>query len=202
MEVAATARPYRQVARAAATEETKRRIVAAFADALMDRWLDEITLDEIARQAGTTRQTVIRLFGGKEDLLRAVADRMKGEIDLRRALAPNASVHAVTRVLAADYEAVGDTIIRLLAQEERHPDLAGFLNVGRKAHRAWVAETFAAHLRDLPRKQAERRINALVTLTDVYVWKLLRRDMRQGQAAVAETMAEILNGYLGEKDIP
>lgn len=34
--------------------------------------IDEITLDEVAASVGTTRQTVIRLFGGKDGLLEAV----------------------------------------------------------------------------------------------------------------------------------
>src|SRR4051812_24510545 len=113
----ATTRPYRQIARAAATDETRRRIVAACAEALEQRWLDEITLDEIAIAAGTTRQTVIRLYGGKEGLLQAVAERTEHEVALRRALPPGSSPRAAARAVVQDYEANGDMIIRLLAQE-------------------------------------------------------------------------------------
>src|SRR5689334_21600550 len=118
--MSAQPRPYRQVARAAAAQDTQRRIVEAFAAALQGSWMDEITLDEIAASAGTTRQTVIRLFGGKEGLLTAIAKRMGEEVELRRALPARATPREVAHALVQDYEANGDTIIRLLAQEDRH----------------------------------------------------------------------------------
>ncbi|MFG1275734.1 TetR family transcriptional regulator, partial [Xanthobacter flavus] len=56
------ARPYRQVARESAVRSTEQQIVEAFATLMQTRWFDEVTLDEIAAAAGTTRQTVIRRF--------------------------------------------------------------------------------------------------------------------------------------------
>jgi hypothetical protein len=44
--------PYRQTARAAAAESLRQRIVAAFHDLLLSRWIDEITLDEVALSVG------------------------------------------------------------------------------------------------------------------------------------------------------
>jgi AcrR family transcriptional regulator len=78
--MSATTRPYHQTARAAATQDTQHRIVAVFRAALVTRWMDEIRLDDVASEAGTTRQTVIRLFGSKDGLLVAVANAMKDEI--------------------------------------------------------------------------------------------------------------------------
>src|SRR4051812_32208223 len=97
-------RPYRQVARAAATGATRRRIIDAFHQALQVRWLEEITLDSVAAAAGTPRQTVIRLFGGKEGLLSAPAERTADEVERRRALPQHASVETAARVIAEDYE--------------------------------------------------------------------------------------------------
>ena len=70
--MSAVKRRYRQTARAASAQTLRQRIVLAFRDLLLARWIDEITLDEVAASAGTTRQSVIRLFGGKEGLIEAV----------------------------------------------------------------------------------------------------------------------------------
>lgn len=188
-------RPYRQVARAAATDETRRRVITAFAAAIGQRWLDEITLDEIAAAAGTTRQTVIRLFGGKDGLLHAVAERVAEEVELRRAVPHDATPRAIAHALVEDYEASGDMILRLLAQEGRHPALGQFLAYGRSGHRGWVEQVFAAVLAARP--AAGRRVltDQLVIITDVYAWKLLRRDAgrsrTEAEAAIAAMIAAL-----------
>ena len=190
-------RPYRQVARAAAARDTQDRIVSAFAVALQTRWMDEITLDDIAATAGTTRQTVIRLFGGKKGLLGAVAQHMGQEVAARRALPAAATPSQATRALLADYEISGDTVTRLLAQEDRHPELTAILTIGRRQHREWVATTFA---HALPRRQSARRealITQLAIVTDVYTWKLLRRDFghaaTDAESLIADMIAKLLN---------
>lgn len=189
-------RPYRQVARAAATEETRGRIVGAFAAALATLWLDEITLDGIAAAAGTTRQTVIRLFGGKEGLLAAVTDHMRDQVVIRRALPDGPAAIAAARALGEDYEASGDMIIRLLAQEGRHPGLSVLLDYGRRHHRGWVAEIFADAIAACPPAGRRALTDRLIVVTDVYGWKLLRRDMGRSrtetEAAIAANIAAIL----------
>lgn len=189
-------RPYRQVARAAATADTGRRIVDAFEAALRARPVDAITLDQIATAAGTTRQTVIRLFGGKDGLLEAFAVKMASDVTARRALPDRPSARQATRVVVADYEIVGDFIVRLLAEEERHPVLTPFLDSGRAAHRAWCAGTFATAL---PADPAEREamVTQIVIAFDVYTWKLLRRDfhypLEKTEALIAALIAKIVN---------
>ena len=189
-------RPYRQVARHAAAEETRRRIVPAFAEALAQRWLDEITLDELAVAASTTRQTVIRLFGGKEGLLDAVVDWMRSGVLIRRTLLPGPAAIAVARAVGADYETSGDMLIRLLAQEGRHPGLSTLLDVGRSHHRIWIGEVLAAPIASHPSAEREALIDRLVVATDVYSWKLLRRDFGRSrtetEAAIAALIAAIL----------
>ena len=189
-------RPYRQVARAAATEETRRRIVAAFAEALARRWLDEITLDELAAAAGTTRQTVIRLFGGKEGLLDAVVDWMREGVVVRRALPPGPAAVAVARALSKDYEASGDMIIRLLAQEGRHPGLTTLLDLGRRHHRSWIGEVFAGPIASQPPADREAFTDRLIVAADVYSWKLLRRDAGRSRAETEAAIAALIAAVL------
>jgi AcrR family transcriptional regulator len=169
-------RAYRQSARAQATEETAERIIEVFAGRLRDSWLEEIRLEDVAREAGVTVQTVIRRFGGKDGLLDGACERLNREIERRRAVAPG-DVTAAVEVLTKDYEITGDVVMRMLGQEDRYPAVQRVTDVGRTFHRHWLAAAFAPWLDAMSRADAERRLDALVIATDVYVWKLLRRDM-------------------------
>jgi AcrR family transcriptional regulator len=191
-------RPYRQIARAAAAEGLRSRVVEAFRDLLLRRWIDEITLDEVARAASTTRQTVIRLFGGKDGLLEAVMGLLRSEAVPRTSMSSDVAGRAALKALIAHYEAVGDVVVRFLAQEERHAALRPLLAHGRREHRAWVAERFGSKQGDLSDLERERQIIRLVVATDIYTWKLLRRDFGKSQSEVLLLMAGIIGKELGE----
>lgn len=193
--MAKATRPYRQVARAASTEETRSRVVAAFDAAMQDRPMDDITLDQIARAAGTTRQTVIRLFGGKEGLVEAFVEHFAQGVKRRRVMPANAQPRSVTAALFEDYEEIGDFVIRMLAQEERHPVLSLWHNIGRATHRAWIASSFAAHLPPEPDAR-DAMVTQLVIAGDVYTWKLLRRDMRLSVTAAQSIMTSMFSKLL------
>lgn len=169
-------RPYRLGARAEAAQAAFDRILAAFRARLRDSWFDEIRLEDVARDAGVSVQTVIRRFGGKEGLLDAAHLQMGREILARRTVPPGDPAEAV-RVVLEDYEASGDTVLRALAQEDRYPAIRRVTDVGRAGHRRWLETVFADRLAALPPELAEQRLDALVVATDVYVWKLLRRDL-------------------------
>jgi AcrR family transcriptional regulator len=166
-------RPYQQFARAAAAEDTRRRILQAFRVRLSAMWFDEITLDAVAQDADVTVQTVVRRFTGKDGLLQAAVDEMTQEVRINRKLT-SATPAAVAAALAKDYEQNGDLMMRLLDQEGRHPALKLVCDLGRRGHRGWLAESFSQELRG---PDAEPRLDSLVVATDLYTWKLLRRDM-------------------------
>jgi AcrR family transcriptional regulator len=168
-------RDYRQVARAEATQERHEKIVRSFMDLLRDRWLDEFTLNDVAEAAGVTVQTLIRKFGGKEGLLKAALALLEVEVMQRRE-APKGDVKRLISQLVEDYEIVGDLVIRCLAQEPRFPMLTHLLTTGRRDHRAWLTDNFASWLKDLTPKARKERVDALYAATDVYIWKLFRRD--------------------------
>jgi AcrR family transcriptional regulator len=191
-------RPYRQTARAVAAESLRQRIVTAFHALLLSRWIDEITLDEVAVSAGTTRQTVIRLFGGKDGLLEAMIDRVRAEAVPRISLPDDVSGRAALEALIAHYETVGDMVVRFLAQEERHSALRPLLAQGRREHRAWVAERFNSMQSGLSELEQERQITRLIVATDIYTWKLLRRDFGKSQDEVLHLMVSIINKETGE----
>ena len=172
--------------------------MTAFHGLVLKRWIDEITLDQVAAAAGTTRQTVIRLFGGKDGLLEAVLDLLRAEAVPRNSLGGDASGRAALEALLTHYEAVGDMVVRFLAQEERHSALGPLLAQGRREHRAWVEERFGSNPGALSDVERERRINRLIVATDLYTWKLLRRDFGQSQDEVLQLMAGMIDKDLGD----
>ncbi len=188
-------RIYRQTARAAASEELRQLIATTFYRLLLSRWVDEITLDEVAASAGTTRQTVIRLFGGKEGLLGSIEAVASAKAQPRIALPRNLSTKQALRALMEHYEIMGDVTVRLLAQEERHPALRPALERGRREHRAWVAKWFGNAMTGVER---ERQITRLVVATDVYTWKLLRRDCGNTQKEVTHLITSLIERITGD----
>jgi AcrR family transcriptional regulator len=191
-----TTRPYRQTARAAAAKATGERILDVFTSALQNSWFDAITLDEIAREAGVTVQTVIRRFGSKEGLLEAAQGRFGAEIRHRRDVPPGQADKAVAAIIE-DYETVGDLIMRVLAQEERNAPLRAVTDEGRAVHRAWVGAIFAPWLDRMDEPQRTEAHDALVVATDLYVWKLIRRDMARPKTALAALMRRMIAAALG-----
>ena len=181
-----TARPYSMELRGAAAEATRERILGAAADLFLERWYDEVTLAAVAERAGVSSQTVINHFGGKEPLAMAAYD-VHGEGIVAKRYAPAAGdIEALIEALADDYETTGDAVVRLLALEEKVPALQPLLARGRASHREWVETMFGA-----PKLVAE-----LVVATDVYTWKLLRRDQGLSRDETVAAMLRIVQALL------
>ena len=189
-------RIYHQTARAASTESLRQKIIMSFNDLLLVRWIDEITLDEVAAAAGTTRQTVIRLFGGKEGVLSAAIDLLHARSAPRIAMPHNVSGRAAIKALVEHYELIGDMAFRLLAQEERHPVLKPQLEFGRRAHRSWIEARFTVSLDGLGKAERSRQITRLVVATDLYSWKLLRRDLGHSKTEVTALIAGMVDSII------
>jgi hypothetical protein len=94
------------------------------------------------------------------------------------------------------YETTGDVAIRTLAQEDRHEVLRAFAEMGRALHRAWVETTFAPFLEERSADGRDELITRLIVVTDVYVWKLLRRDMRRGREQVERHIADVVSAVI------
>ena len=79
---------------------------------------------------------------------------------------------------------------------ERLGSLAPLLDRARADHQAWLERIFSDHL---PKAPTARRhaIHALHAATDVYTWKLLRRDLRLTRAETERIMLDLVNGILG-----
>jgi AcrR family transcriptional regulator len=191
-------RRYRMAARATATAATRSAIAEAFSESLLDLHYEEITLDMVAARAEVTVQTVIRHFGAKEELFATVAREQGAQEAARRAEAVPGDIPGALRIVVAHYERVGDVVLRLLAQEDRFAAIREVTDAGRQIHYDWVERAFAPFLQPMSRASRRRRQGQLVVLTDVFVWRLLRRDLRfsraQTELAMTEPVEALLNG--------
>lgn len=191
-------RAYRQSARANAVQDTEQQIVDALIALLGECWFDEITLDDIAAAAGTTRQTVIRRFGGKTGVLSAMAAQMDVSIRAQRWSTPAQSVADIVALLMDDYERTGDIIVRTLGQEARTPEFAAVLDRGRKGHREWIGDMFKGWLDKLDGQPRADRLAQLLALTDVWIWHLLRRAQGHSAEQTHRLMTQAIERLLRE----
>jgi AcrR family transcriptional regulator len=183
-------------ARAEAAAETERKIFAAARELLGERPFAQVTLDDIASRAGVTVQTVIRRYGSKDGLIRAVAAAVHDEVHEQRFEAPVGDIAGAVANLVEHYEATGDETFRLLCQEEQVPVLTEVLGTGRAMHREWVTRVFSPWLEPLSGADRNRRTAQLVAICDLFTWKLLRRDLglgrRQTEHAIREMTERVL----------
>jgi AcrR family transcriptional regulator len=184
-------RTYTMRARAEAVEATRERIARVAMDRFIAGSYDEVTIASVAAAAGVSHQTVLNHFESKEGLFMAAAERfsadVRGDRDRR---APGDAPSAVA-FLVDQYERTGDGNVRLATLDERFGAVAAALDEARADHQAWLAEIFGDRL---PRGAAEcrRALAALHAATDVYAWKLLRRDLGMGRRATQQVMTEMV----------
>ncbi len=185
-------RPYRMRARAEAAAETGRRILEAVIELHMERFFDQVSLEDIAERAGVTVQTVIRRFGSKERLIEAAAEEGTRQVMHQRYQAPIGDIEGAVKNLMEHYEEWGETALRLLAQEERVPAFRSITDTARALHYEWVECTFAPLLAKRTSTARRRLLAELIAICDVYFWKLLRRDVGlsrgQTELAIRETI--------------
>ena len=188
-------RSYDMTARAAKAQATKARIRACAVELFCNRPAEEFTLDEIAGRAETTVQTVLRIFGSKDELIyEALEDMAAGGVFLRPT-APG-DISAAVGSFFDIYETVGDLVIDRLGEERRRPALKATLNQGRENHRDGVKTVFAPQLERVHGAERAKLLTTLIVMTDVYVWKLLRRDMKMNRSAAEAIVARMIRNVL------
>ena len=143
-----------------------------------------------------TVQTVIRRFENKEGLLTAVVARRSAEIRTWRDQARADDREKALRHLFESYERWGDEQLHLLAQEHRNEAIAVAVDAGRRYHYTWVERVFAPQLERTRRPLRARRTAELVAVTDLYVWKVLRRDLGLSRAGCEIAIREMVERLL------
>jgi AcrR family transcriptional regulator len=190
-------RAYRQNRRARQADANTARIIdAAGALILAASRVADITLEDVARESAVTVRTILRRFGSRDAVLEAAFGRLRTEIGrLRRPTWPD-DIDAAMTSLLDQYEQMGDFHIRALQEEHHLPTLHRDLETARQYHRDWIREIFALHLEDFRPDDRERRVTALFAATDVYLWKLLRRDLQLDRARTEDTFRRLVQGVL------
>jgi AcrR family transcriptional regulator len=188
-------RTYRMRARAEAVEATRERIARVAMERFLAESYDAVTIASVAAAAGVSHQTVLNHFESKEGLFMAAAERFSADVRANRVrTAPDDAASAVA-FLVDQYERTGDGNVRLATLDERFAAVAAALDEARADHQAWLAGIFAD---GLPRAAPERRraLAALHAATDVYAWKLLRRDLGMGRRATQQVMTEMVEAIV------
>ena len=192
-----TTRPYVQRARADSAAATRTRILNAATAAMRERFRPDVRLDEIAAAAEVSVQTVLRVFGSRRALLDAVSEAASADAAQDFAGVVPGDVDSVVRAHFTHYERVGDLVIRNIV-DEADPELHAFVERGRAAHRAGREHCFPDQLDGLPPARRRQRVDALVCALDVYVWKLLRRDLGRSRRDAEQTVRSLVRGILEE----
>lgn len=185
-----TKRTYTMGARAQAVEETRQRIQEALFALGSVRMFPDISLDDVAREAGVSVQTVLRQYGSRAALIEANIEYAISRVTEERAT-PVGDIDAALGVIIEHYELRGDTAMLMLAQEQNDAQVGLLTERGRQMHRAWVEEVFAPYA-----DAKDPLIDLLFVATDVYTWKLLRRDRGLSRAQTEQRMKKMVTALL------
>ncbi len=196
-----TTRTYTQTARAEAAEETRLRILRAAVALHAERLSSEFSLDDVADRAGVSVQTVLRRFGTRAGLIEQSITFANDQIAEERRV-PDGDLPAAIRVLVDHYEKRGDFALLMLAQEGSSDLVRRMSDAGKATHRRWVAEVFTGQLATLSPDDREQSLDLLVVATDVYTWKLLRRDRGLSRPQTERRIHTLVTAILTAASVP
>ena len=188
---------YRMGARAEGMVETRERILRAMLKLAFKQAYEDITLASIAREARVSHQTVLNHFDSKEGVAAAAAEILRRDTSAARDRATPGEAASAVGVLVGEYERFGDANVRWALAAERLGSLAPLLERARADHQVWLQRIFAAAL-PADTERRTRAIHALHAATDVYTWKLLRRELRLTRQDTEAIMVNLVNGVLDE----
>lgn len=186
---------YSMVARADAMAASRDRIAHAMLQLALEQAYEDITLAAIAQAADVSHQTVLNHFDSKEGVAAAAAELLAQQTGGARAKARSGDVKGAIGVLVGEYERIGDANVRWAMSSERLGSLAPLLDKARAGHQAWLERVFSDSLPTAPAAR-RRAIHALHVSTDVYTWKLLRRDLKLSRTEVETIMVDLVSGIL------
>ncbi len=196
MDDSETKRPYQMSKRAESAAQTELAIFSATAELWRERPFAEITLEAIAERAGVSVRTIIRRYGSKEGLFETGIQNNAANMKTDREKAEVGDIEGAIRYLLADYETYGDAIIQTLALENQIVAATKVLKAGRVYHRQWCKRIFAPFLPCETNSSYEQQLTAFVAATELYLWKLLRRDLSYDLVQTQDTFLRLVNGLI------
>jgi AcrR family transcriptional regulator len=192
---------YHSPVRTEAEALTHQRVISAALSLYVEKWLDQITLEEIASRADVSVQTVLRHFGNLKTLMMAAGRAANDRAMQQRQDPPAGDIPHAVAGLMEHYETMAPTGLRTLALEGRYPELDALLVEGRQKHQEWVERVFSPYLNRLPKKERQRLKIELATLCDMYIWKLLRMDAGLSRKEAEFTLNEMLTALLWQQGL-
>jgi AcrR family transcriptional regulator len=189
------ARRYTMRERAEAVEATRERIARVAMERFLAEPYADVTIASVARDTGVSHQTLLNHFESKEGLFAAAAQRFSADLASARESRPATDPDSVVAHLVDQFERSGDGNVRLALLDERIEAVKASLVQGRANHQGWLAEVFEDRLPADPAKQ-KQTLAALHAATDVYTWKLLRRDLGHGRRATQRIMTDMVRAIL------
>jgi len=193
-----TTRRYTKVARARSEERTRADLLDAAERAFFSASWDTTTLADIAAEAGTTKQTLLRHFGSRDGLVQAGYERAIARISEQRMAAPTDDIAGAVDNLLDHYHEVGEQALMLSAALGADA-MAEFAEAGRRFHHDWVDHAFGAWLSGCKPRERKQLRGALIALCDVQVWAILSRDLGYPRAQVRATLITAITRLLGEE---
>ena len=188
-------RAYDMTKRSEAVEGTKRRIAETALELFRERDYDTVTLNEIARAAGVSHQTVLNHCGSKAGVLPLAGAVFSEQVAELQADAVAGDVASVVRAACTRYEALGDANIRWAALGSRIPEVAERLAEGRANHQVWLEEMLGDRMPDDPQER-RRVLLGLHAALDVFTWKLFRRDLDLSREQTELQLTDLVLGVL------
>lgn len=189
-------RRYSMERRSAKVEATKTRVRTAAA-ALYAAHPEHFALKSVAEQAGTSVQTVLRIYGSKSALVASLLESSRGPS--RRTGGLPEPIETAIRARYSEYEKNGDILSPAPGDSRRDLPHAKQLETTRQAHRAWVEKIFAGSLGTQASLAEQARLFGLIVATDVSVWRLLRRDFGLYRRAAEAVVIGIITALLKDQ---
>jgi AcrR family transcriptional regulator len=153
----------------------------------------------VARQAGVTKQTLLRHFGSKDGLLLQALARGAMQVLDQRFSSPVDDIAGAVDNLLDHYKAYGKRGLRIGTWQDGPAVLAKLERAARQVHYDWVDYAFGSRLEGLDKQTRARRRAALIALCDVQTWWLLSHDLKLPRAEIHATLVGAIEGLLAEQ---
>lgn len=177
-------------------QKTKNEIIKAFGTLWSSYSIKEITLEMVAREAGVSTKTILRKFKSKGGLTNESLSYLASEIESERTSTKVGDIDDILKTLLSNYEKMGEAAIRTINLE---PELEIARQIGAKGrtlHRDWCIRMFAPYLPDEQSIDYEIQLTSFIAATEIYLWKLLRKDLKFGKEKTFSIFRNLVQGLI------
>jgi AcrR family transcriptional regulator len=189
-------RSYVMTARAEKMARTEERIMRAAVSLWKEKNLRDITLEMIAENAGVTVRTLLRKYGSKDGVIQASIESEAAGAAVTRIPQVSSELGELISSLLSEYETMGDAVIRTIYLSDEIPVASSILARGRAIHREWCEKSFGQYLCAPDPAERELRLSSIIAATEIYLWKLLRRDMGKSREETHRIFRNMVEGLI------